>query len=192
MFYLNYLQPILLFTILTTNLLVLNKNPIFSFKVVFVIVALGAVILTLNVDLLGGQIVFFQSLCLLGYCLFPLSIASIICAVLSGQSIATKVYKDKLCFTLFIHHKTWNVQQFYNIKSTYTLVFIINLIIWSHSYFNEFASAMTRSSRLSEMLIVQSCRKAAQRLSIYVYVSTYALWTWGLYYYKDRIKLQKV
>jgi hypothetical protein len=46
---------------------------------VFTEVALGAVILTINVILLGGSIVFFQSLCLMGYCLFPINIAAIVC-----------------------------------------------------------------------------------------------------------------
>lgn len=50
------------------------------FAMVFAEVALGAIILTLNVILLGGEIVFFQSVCLLGYCLFPLVVVAIICA----------------------------------------------------------------------------------------------------------------
>ncbi|KAJ6382113.1 hypothetical protein OIU77_030713 [Salix suchowensis] len=49
------------------------------FAVAFALLAAGAVILTLNVLLLGGQIIFFQSLSLLGYCLFPLDIGALIC-----------------------------------------------------------------------------------------------------------------
>lgn len=49
------------------------------FAVVFAVLAAGAVILTLNVLLLGGHIIFFQSLSLLGYCLFPLDIGGLIC-----------------------------------------------------------------------------------------------------------------
>ncbi|KAH7423920.1 hypothetical protein KP509_12G080800 [Ceratopteris richardii] len=49
------------------------------FAVVFAVLAAGAVILTLNVLLLGGHIIFFQSLSLLGYCLFPLDIGALIC-----------------------------------------------------------------------------------------------------------------
>ena len=44
----------------------------------FVVLGVGAVILTLNILLLGGTIVFFQSLCLLGYCLFPIVLAAFI------------------------------------------------------------------------------------------------------------------
>ena len=53
-----------------------------EFAEVFVIVWLGALIVTLNTKLLGGHISFFQSVCVLGYCLLPLSISLIICRVL--------------------------------------------------------------------------------------------------------------
>ncbi|KAI3782206.1 hypothetical protein L2E82_12242 [Cichorium intybus] len=49
------------------------------FAVAFALLATGAIILTLNVLLLGGHIIFFQSLSLLGYCLFPLDIGALIC-----------------------------------------------------------------------------------------------------------------
>ncbi|KAG4158225.1 hypothetical protein ERO13_D02G107400v2 [Gossypium hirsutum] len=49
------------------------------FAVAFALLAAGAVILTLNVLLLGGHIIFFQSLSLLGYCLFPLDVEALIC-----------------------------------------------------------------------------------------------------------------
>ncbi|KAK9274788.1 hypothetical protein L1049_022164 [Liquidambar formosana] len=49
------------------------------FAVAFALLAAGAIILTLNVLLLGGHIIFFQSLSLLGYCLFPLDIGAVIC-----------------------------------------------------------------------------------------------------------------
>ncbi|KAF0925584.1 hypothetical protein E2562_017176 [Oryza meyeriana var. granulata] len=49
------------------------------FAVAFAVLAVGAIILTLNVLLLGGHINFFQSLSLLGYCLFPLDVGALIC-----------------------------------------------------------------------------------------------------------------
>jgi len=49
------------------------------FGSVFVIVWVGAGIVTINAALLGGTISFLQSVCVLGYCLCPLDIASIIC-----------------------------------------------------------------------------------------------------------------
>ena len=49
------------------------------FAAVFVIVWCGAAIVTVNAALLGGKISFLQSVCVLGYCIFPLNIASILC-----------------------------------------------------------------------------------------------------------------
>ncbi|KAL5732194.1 Protein YIP4b [Ranunculus cassubicifolius] len=49
------------------------------FAVAFALLAAGAIILTLNVLLLGGHIIFFQSISLLGYCLFPMVVGAMIC-----------------------------------------------------------------------------------------------------------------
>lgn len=46
------------------------------FAAVFVVVWCGAAIVTLNAQLLGGKISFFQSVCVLGYCVFPLALAA--------------------------------------------------------------------------------------------------------------------
>ncbi|KAI9249516.1 Yip1 domain-containing protein [Phascolomyces articulosus] len=48
------------------------------FTGVFVIVWLGAAVVTLNAKLLGGAVSFFQSVCVLGYCLFPLVVAAVV------------------------------------------------------------------------------------------------------------------
>lgn len=53
-----------------------SPKPSTVFSLVFGVCAAGAVVLTANVGLLGGNIGFFQSLCLLGYCLFPLAAAA--------------------------------------------------------------------------------------------------------------------
>merc|ERR1711997_257380 len=50
----------------------------------------GALVVTLNIKLLGGHISFFQSVCVLGYCLLPLGIALAICRIIlmaSNQSM---------------------------------------------------------------------------------------------------------
>jgi protein YIPF6 len=39
---------------------------------------------TLNAQLLGGGISFFQSVCVLGYCVFPLTVASAVCLIVSA------------------------------------------------------------------------------------------------------------
>ncbi|XP_057535084.1 protein YIP4a-like [Amaranthus tricolor] len=66
------------------------------FAVAFALLATGAVILTLNVLLLGGHIIFFQSLSLLGYCLFPLDIGALICMLKDNVIVKVVV----VCVTL--------------------------------------------------------------------------------------------
>jgi len=71
----------LLFTITLAILLSLDAPPAQSLTVftgVFVIVSVGSVVVTLNCKLLGGKVSFLQSLCVLGYCLFPLDIAALV------------------------------------------------------------------------------------------------------------------
>jgi len=74
-----------------------------AFSVVFATVAIGAVALTANVVLLGGKIIFLQSVSLLGYCVAPLALASalglawsnawyrasVTCAAVAWSSIAS-------------------------------------------------------------------------------------------------------
>ncbi|XP_006868564.1 PREDICTED: protein YIPF6-like isoform X2 [Chrysochloris asiatica] len=50
-----------------------------QFAEVFVTLWFGAVTITLNSKLLGGNISVFQSLCVLGYCILPLTVAMLIC-----------------------------------------------------------------------------------------------------------------
>jgi len=51
------------------------------FAASFVIVWAGSAVITLNALLLGGTLGFFQSVSILGYCLFPLMIASFLCLI---------------------------------------------------------------------------------------------------------------
>ncbi|XP_071540652.1 protein YIPF6 [Panulirus ornatus] len=53
-----------------------------EFAQVFVIVWLGAAVVTMNTKLLGGTISFFQSVCVLGYCLMPSCISLILCRLI--------------------------------------------------------------------------------------------------------------
>lgn len=66
------------------------------FASVFVIVCCGAAVVTVNALLLGGDISFFQSVCVLGYCIFPLNLASIVCLV--GGPIVWRVFVVAVCF----------------------------------------------------------------------------------------------
>mmetsp|Transcript_38606 Transcript_38606/g.46716 ORF Transcript_38606/g.46716 Transcript_38606/m.46716 type:complete len:299 (-) Transcript_38606:778-1674(-) len=56
-----------------------SKDPSTVFSIVFTVLTFGAVVLNLNVLLLGGNIVFLQSLSLIGYCIFPMDIAALFC-----------------------------------------------------------------------------------------------------------------
>ncbi|KAM9777349.1 protein YIPF6 [Neosynchiropus ocellatus] len=58
-----------------------------QFTEVFVLIWFGSVVITLNSKLLGGTLSFFQSLCVLGYCVLPLTVALAVCRlVLLGGS----------------------------------------------------------------------------------------------------------
>ena len=61
------------------------------FTAVFVIVWCGAAVVTVNAALLGGKISFFQSVCVLGYCLFPLNIVSLFVAGLNPNHRTVKL-----------------------------------------------------------------------------------------------------
>ncbi|XP_042868635.1 protein YIPF6-like isoform X1 [Penaeus japonicus] len=65
-----------------------------EFAQVFVIVWVGAAVVTMNTKLLGGTISFFQSVCVLGYCLLPCCGSLILCRLIL---IATQ---NKLLFIL--------------------------------------------------------------------------------------------
>ncbi|CAG9464339.1 unnamed protein product [Pedinophyceae sp. YPF-701] len=62
------------------------------FAMVFVILGLGAVALTANVSLLGGRMAFFQGLCLLGYCLFPLVVAAAISLAVAHWAVRLPIF----------------------------------------------------------------------------------------------------
>lgn len=78
-----------------------NDQSALVFATVFVLVWCGSAIVTLNAALLGGNISFFQSVCVLGYCIAPLVISSLFCHLWSN-----KIYQGFLClFALF-----WSVR----------------------------------------------------------------------------------
>jgi protein YIPF6 len=54
------------------------------FSVIFVIMWVGAAVVTVNGQLLGGCLSFFQSVCLLGYCVFPILLAAGACLCLNA------------------------------------------------------------------------------------------------------------
>ena len=54
------------------------------FGAVFVSMWIGSLVVTLNAQLLGGTISIFQSVCVLGYCVFPFVISAVLVVVLQN------------------------------------------------------------------------------------------------------------
>jgi len=52
-----------------------------AFSGVFALIWVGKAIVTLQIRLLGGHVSFFQALCIIGYTLFPLVVASLLSAL---------------------------------------------------------------------------------------------------------------
>ena len=55
-----------------------KKNSGLVFSMIFIIMWIGAIIITMNSSLLGGKLTLMQCICLLGYCTFPSVVASFI------------------------------------------------------------------------------------------------------------------
>eukprot|EP01036_Dinobryon_divergens_P028830 gene28830-37837_t len=90
--------PLLVCLLLSTILSVTAPGDSGSlvFAAVFVIVWCGAAAVTLNAQLLGGTISFFQSVCILGYCIFPLTLSAIACLIMSF------IYKTIVIKSIFV------------------------------------------------------------------------------------------
>lgn len=71
-----------------------------EFAEVFVIVWIGSMVVTLNSKLLGGNISFFQSVCILGYCLLPTAIALILCRVILMVEQTPKLFILRFTITI--------------------------------------------------------------------------------------------
>ncbi|NXI52085.1 YIPF6 protein, partial [Chloroceryle aenea] len=74
-----------------------------QFAEVFVIIWFGAVVITLNSKLLGGTISFFQSLCVLGYCVLPLTVAMLVCrlVLLAGSGTVSFIVRLIVVLAMF-------------------------------------------------------------------------------------------
>jgi hypothetical protein len=65
-----------LFLAVTLSFKAPNGQASLVFAAVFCAVWVGGAVVTINAQLLGGSISFFQSLCVLGYCIFPMALAA--------------------------------------------------------------------------------------------------------------------
>ncbi len=72
----SFLVPIIkIFSVLNLGMETQDKGK--SFGMLFIIMWGGAFVVTVNTKLLGGHISFFQCVCVLGYCVFPIVIAAV-------------------------------------------------------------------------------------------------------------------
>mmetsp|Transcript_45482 Transcript_45482/g.91062 ORF Transcript_45482/g.91062 Transcript_45482/m.91062 type:complete len:295 (+) Transcript_45482:52-936(+) len=58
-----------------------QSRPAVVFSSLLLIVWCGAIVVTVNAKLLGGNVSFFQNICLLGYCVAPMIAATAVCMV---------------------------------------------------------------------------------------------------------------
>ena len=68
-----------------------DDGPTLVFGIVFVVIWIGSAVVTINAQLLGGTVSFFHSVCLLGYCLFPLNLAALLVAFVGNGLIYVKL-----------------------------------------------------------------------------------------------------
>ena len=73
--------PLIFITFLSCTLAIKAQEKSKIIVIIFVIYWLGSFLIFLNGNLLDSNIKFFQVICLLGYCLFPLNISAFILAV---------------------------------------------------------------------------------------------------------------
>ena len=71
-----------------------NKNAP-EFAGVFALITMGAIVVTINTKLLSGKISIFQSICVLGYCLLPLVLVSML-----GEMILVILSRSAFSFAL--------------------------------------------------------------------------------------------
>eukprot|EP00542_Grammatophora_oceanica_P013555 CAMPEP_0194047642 /NCGR_PEP_ID=MMETSP0009_2-20130614/25091_1 /TAXON_ID=210454 /ORGANISM="Grammatophora oceanica, Strain CCMP 410" /LENGTH=240 /DNA_ID=CAMNT_0038693311 /DNA_START=25 /DNA_END=744 /DNA_ORIENTATION=- len=71
-----------------------NNQAALVFASVFVTVWVGSAIVTVNAQLLGGTISFFQSLCVLGYCNFPMTMAALVIGLVKLTPMKHWVWLD--------------------------------------------------------------------------------------------------
>ncbi|KAI8848732.1 hypothetical protein BC829DRAFT_425436 [Chytridium lagenaria] len=85
--------PLLLCLVLSIRLALTAPSDQASqvFTTIFVIVWFGAGVVTVNSQLLGGKLSFFQSVCVLGYCIFPL-VFIILRGIIVGAAFAWSIF----------------------------------------------------------------------------------------------------
>ncbi|CAG0913462.1 unnamed protein product [Notodromas monacha] len=71
-----------------------------EFAEVFLLVWGGALVVTVNSHFLGGKLSYFQSVCIIGYCLLPLSISLLLCRIVLFFKQSTFTFFLRLLSTM--------------------------------------------------------------------------------------------
>lgn len=80
-----------------------------EFAGVFALIVMGAIVVTINTKLLSGKISFFQSICVLGYCLLPLVLVSLFNDIILYFSSSGSFFSFTLRFILTLVSCGWSV-----------------------------------------------------------------------------------
>ena len=83
---------------LTLGLNAQSEQTALVFSAVFVIVWVGSVVITLNAKFLGAQLSLFQIVCVLGYCLAPITVASLLTALFFKKYVYAKIILTVISF----------------------------------------------------------------------------------------------
>ena len=80
-----------------------------EFASIFALISFGAIVVTINTKLLSGKISFFQSICVLGYCLLPLVLVAMLNDIILLIMGPTLVISFGLRFIFTICACFWSV-----------------------------------------------------------------------------------
>jgi hypothetical protein len=70
--------PFLICLLLGFILMIKGSSPTIVIVTVFTIFWIGSCIITINTTLLGGEISYLQCMCLIGYCIFPITLGALL------------------------------------------------------------------------------------------------------------------
>ena len=98
-------HPFLVLHVLCSILNITLKSNGNEFGVVFLVMWGGSFVVTINTKLLGGKISFFQCVCVLGYCVFPIVLGAIIVAILNAFNAAFLILKLVIAILVLV----WSV-----------------------------------------------------------------------------------
>lgn len=116
-----------------------------EFAEVFVIVWIGSMVVTMNTKLLGGNISFFQSVCVLGYCLLPPVLSLVVCRILLLAHQTTMLFIMRFTITIigfvwatiasvsFLGDSHPHGRRLLTVYPIFLFYFVISWLVISHS-----------------------------------------------------------